>query len=73
MYFGEIVCDIMIGKLKKFNVINVVLFYFVDVNECNVKNGGCFYKCINIKGSYICFCLDFELMLVLDGCNCVGK
>ena len=73
MLFGETACDTSVGKLKKSNAINAVLSYSADVNECNVKNGGCSHKCTNTKGSYICSCPDPELTLAPDGRNCVGK
>ena len=28
----------------------------VDVNECNVNNGGCEHSCTNTDGSYTCSC-----------------
>lgn len=27
-----------------------------DLDECNIKNGGCQHKCINTPGSYHCGC-----------------
>ncbi|CAH3124730.1 unnamed protein product [Pocillopora meandrina] len=50
-----------------------MLFYSTDVNECNVKNGGCSHKCTNTKGSYSCSCPDPELTLAPDGRNCVAS
>ena len=30
----------------------------VDIDECQVNNGGCNYKCINIPFSHSCGCYD---------------
>ena len=29
---------------------------YLDVNECQMLNGGCEHHCINTNGSYVCKC-----------------
>lgn len=29
---------------------------FLDINECEINNGGCPDKCMNTYGSYFCDC-----------------
>ena len=43
----------------------------LDINECNINNGGCAQKCINKQGSYHCAC-DQGYALDTDGHNCSG-
>lgn len=47
-------------------------FIFKDVNECNVANGNCEYKCINSPGSYRCEC-PIGLRLREDRTSCTGE
>ena len=47
------------------------LFILLDINECDVLNGGCSHYCNNTDGDYYCSCpvgyeLDNELL-------CEGK
>ena len=44
----------------------------VDINECNVNNGGCDQICNNTYGSYRCTCEE-GYTLEFDGFNCSGK
>ena len=49
-----------------------ILFWSVDINECQVNNGNCSDNCTNTIGSYACRCSPgFELMD--DNATCVGK
>lgn len=44
----------------------------IDVDECEVLDGGCHQVCTNTEGSRNCSCDDgFELMT--DGITCQGK
>jgi len=43
----------------------------VDINECQIDNGGCAQACDNTNGSYQCSCPEgYEL--TSDGHNCTG-
>ena len=43
----------------------------VDINECNVNNGGCEHSCTNTVGSYTCSCnTGYQLSL---GHYCSGN
>ncbi len=43
----------------------------IDVDECQVNNGGCDQTCTNTDGSFICSC-DPGLILSDDNFNCEG-
>ena len=30
----------------------------IDINECEISNGGCDQNCINLPGGYKCSCFD---------------
>ena len=44
----------------------------VDVNECDINNGGCEHNCENTEGSYKCSCLA-NYFLNRDGHTCTGE
>ena len=47
---------------------------FLDINECDVGNGGCEQTCRNTIGSFECLCDASELhMLAPDGRTCHSK
>ena len=49
----------------------ILFLPFIDVNECAVENGGCDHDCINLEGSFECFCeTGYELQS--DGKKCSG-
>lgn len=48
------------------------LFFFADVDECQVHNGGCQHRCVNTLGSYYCECRP-GFRLHTDGRTCLGK
>lgn len=53
------------------NFFGVILwylyFYLIDINECNINEGGCSYICNNNFGIYFCFCsLGYELYVYFD-------
>ena len=46
--------------------------FIVDINECQIDNGGCSQRCNNTAGSYNCSCQSgYEL--TGDDHNCTGK
>lgn len=51
-------CNYSLYKIHYF--IFVLLFFlffnFLDINECEIENGGCEELCINIDGSFNCGC-----------------
>ena len=49
-----------------------VMSFIVDINECQIDNGGCSQRCNNTVGSYNCSCQSgYEL--TDDDHNCTGK
>ena len=44
----------------------------LDVNECDVSNGGCEHDCKNKNGSFICQC-NRGYSLSGNGKSCLGK
>ena len=59
--------------------VNLSLFWFrylylrsftkLDLDECNVNNGGCDDNCMNTPGSFSCAC-SAGYMLLMDGRSC---
>ena len=49
-----------------------LLLILVDVNECDINNGGCVYNCENTEGSYKCSC-PANFFLNSDGHSCTGE
>ena len=50
-----------------------ILYYILlDVDECQVNNGGCEETCINNQGSFECSC-GLGRILAADGSTCLGK
>ena len=33
-----------------------LLAFYLDINECEINNGGCDQKCLNTAGTYQCDC-----------------
>ena len=44
----------------------------LDVNECEMLNGGCQHHCQNTNGSYVCQCKE-GFFLDGNGKTCSGK
>ena len=44
----------------------------LDVNECEISNGGCEHHCKNINGSYVCGCKE-GFFLDGNGKSCSGN
>jgi hypothetical protein len=49
-----------------------VMYVFVDVDECVVRNGGCSQLCVNSYGSYKC-CCNVGYVLSNNEQYCEGK
>ena len=45
---------------------------YLDVNECEILNGGCQHQCKNTNGSYLCQCNE-GFFLNSNGRTCTGK
>ena len=45
--------------------------FLVDINECDVSNGGCSHNCTNTEGSFECSC-RVGYTLDSDGKSCSG-
>ena len=45
---------------------------YLDINECDVLNGGCQYHCKNTNGSYVCQCSK-GFFLDGNGKTCSGN
>ena len=58
--------EIMICILKSFSII------LLDIDECQINNGGCMSGCENQPGSYICLC-QAGFRLAPDAKTCQGK
>ena len=44
----------------------------LDVNECEISNGGCQHQCRNTNGSYLCQS-NGGFFLDINGKTCTGK
>ena len=47
------------------------IYYFVDIDECQLEIHSCEHICINTDGNYTCAC-DEGYMLDIDEWNCNG-
>lgn len=50
----------------------VFCFFFEDINECSIENGGCDHICNNFEGGYFCNCRQ-GFRLSDDGHRCEGR
>ena len=66
------VVDTILCKLGYLSEHSIMHLYCVDINECNVSNGGCEQLCSNTVGSFLCDC-GAGYQLDNNGFNCSGK
>ena len=52
--------------------LKFLLFYYSDINECNLNISGCSQECVNTVGSYYCDC-DNGYLLDSDNHTCTGN
>ena len=52
--------------------LKFLLFYYSDINECNLNISGCSQECFNTVGSYYCDC-DDGYLLGSDNHTCTGN
>ena len=49
---------------------NIISVCFIDLNECQINNGGCNQTCNNTLGSFECSCgIGYALAPDNFGCN----
>ena len=53
-------------------LIILIMYHFIDYNECQDDNGGCDTTCIDTVGSYRCGC-NVGFQINADERNCDGK
>ena len=58
----------LVNKLADFHLGPMTI---IDINECEMSNGGCDQICANIPGSYRCSCLEGH-NLTSDSRKCEG-
>lgn len=46
-------CD---GKTTYNSGTEIILFFMLDINECEDSNGGCEEVCVNNNGNFTCLC-----------------
>ena len=51
---------------------NYLYCYYSDIDECESDGGGCEHSCVNLPGSFECFCRQ-GYSLATDGFNCNGR
>ena len=75
-YFISVDRVFMLVLSARFNFVdglfNQNLNVDLDINECQISNGGCEHQCKNTNGSYICEC-NKGFSLDGNGKTCTGK
>ena len=63
----------LVFMLYNFSIVYLIILlnFSLDLNECDVKNGGCNQICTNTYGNFVCSCQEGYL-LQIDGFNCQG-
>ena len=56
----------------KVNLLFSVINFILDVDECQISNGGCNQTCTNMFGSFECSC-GIEYILIADNLGCESK
>ena len=59
------------NKIIVVHVLQLLIFFLKDINECAVNNGDCEQLCNNSIGSYWCSCLT-GYTLDTNNMNCSG-
>ena len=62
----------MIHKLIFYAALILCLGMPVDIDECDVENGGCFQICTDSEGSFDCSC-ETGFILKQNGADCLGE
>ena len=44
-----------------------ICLHCIDINECEISNGGCDQNCINLPGGYKCSCFDGSDSSICEG------
>ena len=67
LYYYRVIDPIllMVRLIKNLNI-------HLDINECEISNGGCEHQCKNTNGSYVCEC-NTGFSLDGNGKTCTGK
>ena len=53
-------------------VFYFILFTYLDVNECEVGNGGCSQICVDTFDGYCCMCRPGYELIPLTTFSCLG-
>ena len=51
---------------------NILILWFIDIDECQTNNGGCNQTCTSMNGSFECSC-GKGYTLAVDNLDCDGK
>ena len=68
-YIQKFTGNMFPGKKIRVHVLHNILP--VDINECELNNGGCSHRCRNTEGSYECSCPE-GLQLLHNRRTCRG-
>lgn len=53
-------------------ILYTINLSFIDINECDTNNGGCWHDCNNVIGSFACACADGYQVDPDDSFGCLG-
>ena len=56
---------------RQWRHVNYIGLHNIDIDECELLNGGCEQKCLNADGTFLCQCYD-GYNLNQDGLHCDG-
>lgn len=60
------------NEINSDNFFHLFIWFFTDINECSINNGGCQQLCRNVDGSYSCDC-NPGWQIGNDGKSCYRK